>query len=85
MCVRSPVNSCGLRTSTSLPPARTCASTWSRNARCVTSSRSGAVYEVAAYDGFSRVSVRFSCSHLRRPPSMTFAFVCPNNWNTQNA
>ena len=85
MCVFLPLNSSGERTSISGFFALLCASVSSLNARILESSRSLATYCVGAYFGTSVVNGRPSCSHFERPPSMTFAFVKPNSWNTQNA
>ena len=68
MCVRSPVNSCGLRTSINFFSARMCVNTSSRNARTFESSRSGAVVEQTQLTG------GFFSNHAVGDIDMTAAF-----------
>src|SRR5215471_21617218 len=81
----SPVNSAGLRTSTSdaFFPADACC-TSGRNAR---SDRSGplALYVLAAAAGLSVATDFPSASHFFRPPSMMRTSACPYIFSCQNA
>src|ERR1051325_9725805 len=73
----SPVNSCGLRTSTRcafLPALACCTSV--KNARRDVSA-GFALYVAALNDGLSVDSSRPSASHFLRPPSLILTSPCP--------
>src|SRR3954469_13733785 len=81
----SPVNSAGLRTSTSA--AFFCDDacwTSGRNARSDTSG-ADALYVFTANDGFSVLKSRDSASHFLRPPSMMRTSLWPYIFSCQNA
>ena len=86
MCVRSPVNSSGERTSISLPArphVRAHVVHEGADARVVALRRR--VRATAGASARRVVISRPSASHFARPPSRMRAFVKPNSWNTQSA
>ena len=85
MWVRSPVNSFGLRTSSSGLPDFECDRTSSRKARMADSSRAPTAYRVGACLGTSVVVGRPWSSQSFRPPLRIRQSLWPKSLNAQRA